>query len=271
MEKHKILIIDDDKEFVGAIQTTLESSGFEVAAAFDGKEGLKKTKKQKPDLVILDLMLPEKDGLSVCQDLKSDDLTESIPILMLTSLGKKSEGKEGAEILSKGHKAEAYLEKPIEPEVLVKKARELIERPDWMAEKRPKVLFIDDDPDFFAAMTMALDKYEFDIVISKTGEDGLLKAISENPDIILLDVMLPEKDGYAVCRELKEGEKTKNIPVIMLTAVGEKLTVPDYAGVIARSHQADDYIEKPVEPKEIIDRIRMLIDPTREKDPFYHY
>lgn len=268
MKKYRILIIDDDKDFIGAIQTVFEKKGFKIAVAFDGVEGHKKARVLKPDLIILDLMLPEKDGLSICYDLKSNESTARIPILMLTSLGKKSEGKEGPELLSKGHRAEAYLEKPVEPEVLLKKAEELISRPNWLHEKMPKVLLIDDDVDFFSAVTIVLEEYGYDIVISKTGEDGLIKAISENPDIILLDVMLPDKDGYAVCRELKEGEKTKNIPVVLLTALGKKLTEPEYAEIMARSHQADDYLQKPVESREIIDRIRKLIDLPCEEETF---
>ena len=71
--------------------------------------------------------------------------------------------------------------------------------------------------------------------------------------------MLPEKDGYAVCRELKEDEKTKNIPVLMLTSIGKKLTVPNYGEVMARNHNVDDYLEKPIETKDLIERINKHI------------
>ena len=98
---------------------------------------------------------------------------------------------------------------------------------------------------------------------SYTGEDGLVAVAGEKPDIVLLDVMLPGRDGYSVCKELKEDEKTRGIPVIMLTSVGEKLTEPEYAKAVAITHKADDYIEKPAEPKELMNRIQKFVGPRR--------
>jgi len=263
MEKPNILLVDDDKDFVEAIKIALDNRGFEVVTAFDGEEALLKAKKLKPDLIILDVMLPKKDGYSVCHDLKSDDTTSHIPILMLTSLGKKRCGKGGAEIMAKGHKAEGYLEKPVEPQLLAKRAMGLIQKAEEAEEKKLKVLFIDDDPDFIAAVKTILEENDYSVATSHTGEDGILSAVSEKPDLILLDVMLPEKDGYAVCKELKEDNKTKSIPIVMLTSVGQKLTKPDFAKAIAVTHRADDYLEKPVDSKELLKRIRKLIGPTR--------
>lgn len=263
MENLSVLLVDDDKDFVDSIQRALETHGFAVKTAYDGEDGLIKAKKIKPDLIILDVMLPKKDGYSVCHDLKENDSTSHIPIIMLTSLGKKGEGKTGAEIMAKGHKAEGYLEKPLEIQVLLEKALELIKKGNEVEVKKSKVLLIDDDPEFLAAVKTVLDEKGYEVMISYTGEDGIVQASVERPDIILLDVMLPNKDGYAVCKELKEDEKTKSIPIVLLTSVGQKLTDPDYAKAVAVTHKADEYIEKPVEPKELLKRIRKLIGPMR--------
>ncbi len=263
MENLKILLVDDDKDFLKAVKIALDSHGFQVITALDGEEGLVKAKETNPDLIILDVMLPKKDGYAVCHDIKSSDTTSKIPILLLTSLGKQKEGKDGAKILAKGHAAEGYLEKPVEPRLLVEKATELIEKSGKVEEKKVKVLLIDDDPDFIAAVKTILEENDCEVKISYTGEDGIVRAGQENPDLILLDVMLPEKDGYAVCKELKEGNKTKSIPIVMLTSVGAKLTDPEYAKAMAITHQADDYIEKPVEAKELLNRIRKLVGPRR--------
>ncbi len=263
MEKRNVLLVDDDRDFVEAIKTSLENQGFQVSTAFDGEEGLTKAMKLKPNLIILDIMLPRKEGYAVCHDLKENETTSHIPILMLTSLGKKEEGKSGAEIVAKGHKADGYLEKPIEPSVLVEKAKSLIEKTGVVREKQLKVLLIDDGPDFIGAVKTILEENNYKVIVSYTGENGIIAANSEDPDIILLDVMLPEKDGYAVCKELKEDKKTRYTPIIMLTSVGKKLTEPDYAKAIAVTHRADDYIEKPVEAKELLKRIHHLIGPMR--------
>ena len=208
-------------------------------------------------------MLPEKDGYFVCHELKENKRTAKIPVIMLTSLGKQVEGMSGAELLSKGHDADAYLEKPIESETLVKTTMDLIEKSRTTQKKPSKVLLIDDDPDFIAAVKTTLESNGYSTVIAYTGEDGLLAVRKDNPDIILLDVMLPEMDGYAVCKELKEDKKTHLIPIIMLTSVGQKLAEPDYAKAIAVTHKADDFIEKPIEEKELLKRIRKLIGPMR--------
>ena len=157
MEKPNVLLVDDDPDFVEAIRLTLEKSGFKVVSAGDGEEGLRQAKKVRPHLVILDVMMPKMDGYAVCHELKSNEMTSHIPILVLTSLGNRSDGKDGAEILAKGHQAEAYLEKPVEPEVLLEKAKALIEASILKPEKKIKVLLIDDDPDFIAGVKTVLE------------------------------------------------------------------------------------------------------------------
>lgn len=261
--KPTVLLIDDDRDFVEAIQKTLENSGFNVAAAFDGEEGLRHAKKIKPDIVILDVMMPQKEGYSVCHDLKSSALTSKIPVLILTSLSKQAQGKRGAEIIAQGHAAEGYLEKPVEPKVLIDTINRLIHKAENTDVKKLKVLLIDDDPDFLASIKILLEKNEYAVIIKSNGEDGIIAANKEIPDIILVDVMLPGKDGFAVCKELKEDKKTRFIPVVMLTSVGQNITEPDYAKAIAVTHHADDYIEKPVQGKELLKRIHNLIGPKR--------
>lgn len=261
METRHVLLVEDDQDFLEALRATFERHGFQVSMAVDGEEGLYKAIKFVPDIITLDVMLPKKDGYWVCHDLKKNVSTSKIPIIMLTSLGKQADDKTGADILAKGHKADAYFEKPIEPGVLVEKAIELIENAGEVPEEPSKVLLIDDDPDFIAAVKIMLEENRYKTVVAYTGEEGLLKVHKENPDIILLDVMLPDKDGFAVCKELKENEETRSIPVIMLTSISEKLTEPDYAKAMAVTHKADDYVEKPIASNDLLKHIRKLIGP----------
>ena len=81
----RILMVDDDKVLVAATKTVLESQGYAVSAAYDGDEGLDKARAEKPDLIILDVIMPTMDGFAVCEQLKSDPGTEMIPVLMMTS------------------------------------------------------------------------------------------------------------------------------------------------------------------------------------------
>ena len=258
----KIVLADDDLDFRNAIQKSFEGKGFEVTTADNGDEALTAVAKVKPDLIVLDVMMPGKDGFAVCHELKNSSKTSSIPVLMLTSLASNKQGKNGAEKLAEGHNADGFLEKPVDPATLIKTAHELIEnRTDKTSERKPHILLIDDDPDFIAALKSILDA-NYEVQITYSGEDGL-KEVNKDTDLILLDVVLPGKDGFAVCKELKENEKTRLIPVIMLTSIGEKLTEPDFAKALAVTHRADDYIEKPVDPEILISRITELIGPKR--------
>lgn len=119
----KILLIEDEKDMVYAVTLQLESSGYKTITAFDGQEGLKIARIEKPDLIILDLMLPKMDGYKVCGLLKSDTRYNKIPIIMFTARAQESDIKMGREV-----GADAYITKPFEPQVLLTKIKELLEK-----------------------------------------------------------------------------------------------------------------------------------------------
>jgi len=118
----KILVIDDEPFLVKALKIRLEMVGYEVITAYDGLEGLNKVEEEKPDLIILDVMLPQKNGYQVCQQLKSDELYKHIPIVMLTAKGQKSD-KEWGEKTG----ANVYITKPFEDAELLAKIKKLLE------------------------------------------------------------------------------------------------------------------------------------------------
>ena len=122
-----------------------------------------------------------------------------------------------------------------------------------------KILLVDDDPDFLEAVSLILKPKKFDVVTAYDGTDGLKKAKSEKPDLIVLDVMMPEKDGYAVCRELKSSPQMSHIPVLLLTAVASHIPTTRYTQEMGLETEADDYLDKPVEPEVLVKRIETLL------------
>jgi len=122
-----------------------------------------------------------------------------------------------------------------------------------------KILLVDDDPDFVEAVSLILKPKKFDVVTAYNGIEGLKKAKSEKPDLIVLDVMMPEKDGYAVCRELKSDPKMSHIPVLLLTAVASHVPTTRYTQEMGLETEADDYLDKPVEPEVLVKRIEGLL------------
>ena len=123
MEKKKILIIDDEIEMVEMETVRLKASGYDVQAAYDAKQGLKQTREWKPDLMILDIMLPHMDGYQVCAELKKDVGCRHIPIILVSAMDQKYDSD-----LGKKAGADAYFTKPFEPANLLLKIKELLSR-----------------------------------------------------------------------------------------------------------------------------------------------
>ncbi len=121
MAKNKILVVEDEKDMVYAVSLELEANGYEVIAAYDGQEGLQKAREEKPDLIVLDLMLPKMDGFKVCGLLKRDVRYSGIPIIMFTAKAQEEDVKLGEEMC-----ADAYIIKPFEPQALLAKIKELL-------------------------------------------------------------------------------------------------------------------------------------------------
>jgi two-component system, OmpR family, alkaline phosphatase synthesis response regulator PhoP len=117
----KILVVDDEKDLVETVTFRLQASGYEVISAYDGQEGLEKAKKEKPDLIILDLMLPRMDGYKVCGLLKADSRYSKIPIILFTARAQESDKKMGEEV-----GGDAYITKPFDPPALLAKIKELL-------------------------------------------------------------------------------------------------------------------------------------------------
>ena len=118
-------------------------------------------------------------------------------------------------------------------------------------ENKPKILIVDDEENICELVRLYIEKEGFDAIIANDGQEAVAKFNKEKPDLILLDIMLPIKDGWQVCREIRAQSK---VPIIMLTAKGET-----FDKVLGLELGADDYVVKPFEPKELIARIRAVL------------
>jgi two-component system alkaline phosphatase synthesis response regulator PhoP len=127
-----------------------------------------------------------------------------------------------------------------------------------MNEKK-RVLVVDDEPDFAAIVQTNLEKEGFQVEVAYSGDEGLEKIYASPPDAIVLDIMMPGKDGYQVCKELKADDKYADIPVILLTAVASHVTTTRYSHADGMSTEADDYIAKPASAEEITESIKRLL------------
>jgi CheY-like chemotaxis protein len=115
----RIMLVDDDADFVASTRTVLESKNYEVIVAVNGDDGLRKAKEEKPDLILLDIIMPVEDGFTAAEQLKKDPQLAEIPVLMLTSFSSKGSGTGIPRNRGYSLEAEDYLEKPISPNDLL--------------------------------------------------------------------------------------------------------------------------------------------------------
>src|SRR4030067_1020870 len=111
---------------------------------------------------------------------------------------------------------------------------------------RKKILLEDDDPDLVEAMKIILENKSYDVAVAHDGKEGLKKVETEQPNLIILDVMMPEMDGYEVCAKLKADPNYRHIPILLLTAVGETKPKTKNTREMGMKMEAEDYITKPV-------------------------
>jgi len=125
---------------------------------------------------------------------------------------------------------------------------------------KKRILVVDDEPDFCSIMRCNLEKQGFEVDVAYDGDECLSKVKADPPDAIILDIVMPEKDGHAVCRALKSDKKFSRIPIVMLTAVASPVTATRYSHYHGTGMQADDYLPKPASTEDITQRLKNLLD-----------
>jgi len=128
-----------------------------------------------------------------------------------------------------------------------------------MTDKK-RILVVDDEPDFCSIVQGQLEKEGFEVELAYNGVEGMEKVQANPPDAIVLDVMMPEKDGYEMCKELKADSHLCEIPVLLLTAVASHVTSTRYSHADGMSTEADDYIAKPASAESISQSIRQMLN-----------
>jgi two-component system alkaline phosphatase synthesis response regulator PhoP len=127
-----------------------------------------------------------------------------------------------------------------------------------MSEKKT-ILVVDDDPDFVAIVQERLEREGFEVDVAYGGAEALQRVKSSPPDALVLDVMMPETDGYTVCAELKEDKEYADLPIILLTAVASHVPSTRYSHYDGMTAEADDYLPKPSSPEQILGSIKRVL------------
>ncbi len=200
-----VLVIDDEQTVRDLMRRFLAREGFDVVTASDGEEGLRLAHQLHPALITLDVLMPGLDGWSVLQALKADPELASIPVVMLTILDEQNRG------YALG--AADYLSKPIERDRL----RGLLARHCRDATRR-QVLIVDDDPEARRWLARALTAEGWQTSEAEHGRAALARVRERRPDLILLDLLMPEMDGFEFLAQLQADPAGPPIPVVVVTA-----------------------------------------------------
>ena len=209
-----VLVVEDDRHASELITHYLNEAGYAVAHAFDGKEVVSLAKEIKPHAITLDILMPEKDGWEVLGELKSIPETRDIPVIIVSITEDQQLG------FSLG--AIEWLVKPVDREYLI----DVVGRSGLTSGKENMtVLVVDDEPKNVELVSDTLQSQGYKVIQAFGGREGIDLALEHHPDLIILDLMMPEVSGFDVVEELKSDAEGKDIPIMIYTA--KELTEED--------------------------------------------
>jgi DNA-binding response OmpR family regulator len=232
------LVVEDDLDIAKLIQFHLSADGREVLIAQRGDEALALARKEQPDLVTLDVMLPDANGFELLETLKSDPETREIPVIIVSVVPDRQEG------LRLG--AADYIAKPIDEGKLLTAVRRALQA------RSGTVLVVDDDHDTVSLLAHVLRANDYVVEAVTRGSEVLPAARDLRPSLILLDVKLPDLDGYAILEQLKADSDLCNVLVIVMTG-SESMNDAKRQKVLALG--AERFIEKPFSVEELVAQI----------------
>jgi CheY-like chemotaxis protein len=200
-----VLVIDDDPTVRELMERFLTREGFPVVTAANGVEGLRRARELRPAAITLDVVMPDLDGWTVLAALKGDPALADIPVIFVTILDEKTKG------YSLG--AADYLVKPVDRERLAHVLTRICgDRPTR------RILLVEDDETTREVTRHALERDGWSITPAENGRVALARMAEDQPDVILLDLMMPEMDGFEFLAELRRHPTWREVPVLVLTA-----------------------------------------------------
>jgi len=282
--KSKILVVDDEPLNVKLLTAMIPSEQYETASAFSGDEALKIVRNFRPDLILLDIMMPGLNGYDLTRILKSNTESRDIPIVLITAFS-------GSEYEIKGLEAGAdeFLNKPVNKTELLTRAKSLIRLRQYKEQIKsrtcsinsvtskkdendcldnedlnlPTILIVEDNKIDAKLLQRYLHGEPYQIKFASDGERAISRSQQERIDVILLDLLLPGKSGFEVCSTLKEMENTQNIQIVAITGLsdlesklkGIELGVDDYLIKPVNMHILRTRVKSLVKKKALLDRL----------------
>ncbi len=267
--KKKILIIEDEYILGEIILNKLISDGYQATLATDGEEGMNKIREIVPDLVLLDIVMPKKNGQEVLKEMRADEKLKNIPVVVISNSGQQSEIERIVELGVRDYIIKAQFS----PDDVIEKVRKYLnqeykEKPSGIANtlqetvhdnnvttKNIKILLAEDDQFLSSLVAQRLGKEGYKVLNAVDGKQTI-KIFEENtPDLVLLDIVMPEMNGLEVLRYIKNQDKYKDVIIIIFSNLGQEHEIEE-----AKKAGADEFLVKVnFTLKEVVEKINALL------------
>lgn len=277
----RILVVDDILPNVKLLEAKLTSEYYDVLTASSGEEALKSVTENKPDIVLLDVMMPGMDGIEVCRRIKSNPDTAHIPVVMVTALTDSQDRVRGLE-----SGADDFLSKPVNDTALMARVRSLVRLKmtidEWRARNATATqlgvadnpVSVMDEPVDHANILVIEDRgFEVDkihqslqrdghtIVVTNNGIEAIQAAQKQDFDLLIVSLNLAQADGLRLTSHLKSNERTRSLPIVMIGEDGDIQRI-----VHGLEMGANDYLLRPVDRNELLARVRTQVRRKRFQD-----
>lgn len=264
-EQKSILVIDDDITIRKLIQHHLKKNGYNILVAEGSDDGFNHLQSSEVDLVLCDVTMQGMDGFTFCKKVRENEKFKTLPFVFVTA---KSSLEDKSTALEAG--GDDIITKPFDIEEVILKVRALIRKADIykkysgnaprknveqsFAQDKTKILLVDDDNTLSKLFQYNLNKEGFECVTAPGADEGLEKAKSFRPDIIISDIMMPEVDGFQFRRNLMEIKDLRTVPFVFLTAKGEEDDILDGYDL-----GITDYVLKTAGPRVVVAKVKAII------------
>ncbi|MDE3155454.1 MAG: response regulator [Acidobacteriota bacterium] len=239
--RRRVLVVDDDDDMRLVLRRQLEGAGYEVIEAHDGAEGTAQAREHRPDLVVMDLIMPRTSGYAAVREITADPDLEGTPIVVLSVV---------ADELRDAMKDVVVLQKPMTAEALLRQVAEVIG-----GGRKPKVLIAEDDPAIRQLYVSLIRRRGFDASAVEDGGEALRHFGEEGADLILADLSMPGLDGLELIRRVRAMSAGERVPIIAMSGQD-----PHYAEAAARQAGADLFLAKPMSVTQCVQRIAELLE-----------
>jgi PAS domain S-box-containing protein len=253
-----ILVVEDSPTQASQLEEILKRAGYACRLAFSGKEALEALEKERPVLVLADIVMPEMDGFEFCKSMKARDDLKSVPVILLTQLSDPREVVRGMEC-----GADDFVVKPYNVQALLARIDGVLSagKERETGAKDVRIIIAEDSPTQAEQLKFMLERRGYSVEIAVNGQECLDMAARRPPDLIISDVVMPVMDGYELAYRVKHDETLRAVPVVLITSLMDRKDIVQRASVVA-----DAFFTKPFEEHSLVSKIETLLSSARTNE-----